>query len=80
MYQYKVKANDFKLNRNQRQAMTRFHRYLATGSVNAVPKPVVEGNAAAAHEEVKDAEMSPQSKQNFINSNLISHVISCRRF
>ena len=36
VYQYKVKAVDFKLNRNQKQAMTRFHRWLATGSVNAV--------------------------------------------
>ena len=36
---------DFKLNKNQKQAMNRFHRYLATGSVNA--------NAAGGNEEEK---------------------------
>ena len=38
LYQYKVRIDDVKMTKSQKQTMKRFHRYLNTGSVNVEKK------------------------------------------
>ena len=54
-HQHFNKASDFFLNKNQKQAMNRFHRYLATGSVNVVVQQEEEKK-----EEVKTNQDQPE--------------------